>query len=436
MSKVLIVDDAPDIVAISACALKADGHEVVSANTGRAALESAATQRPDAILLDVMMPEMDGIEVCRRLKADPQLRSIPVILVTGNTTDDDVIAGLDAGADDYVTKPFRKEILAARVRSALRVKQSHDAVCRINEQLQVEIAERKRMESELARAQRLESVGQLAAGIAHEINTPSQYLGDNLRFIEQAFANLARLVDAHHRLLEAARKAEFAEGLVTEIDAIHCQADADYLAEQIPKATRESLEGVGHIARIVSAMRAFSHTSGDHKTPTDLNQVIESTLVVCRNAWKRVADVVSDFDPSLPLVPCVPGELNEVILNLVLNAAQAIADVVESRPEAKGRITIRTRRNTGGIEIRIEDTGTGIPEEIRDRIFDPFFTTRQPGKGSGQGLAIAHAIVVKKHRGTISFETVMGRGTTFIVRLPDSQGRARNELGIGPGESR
>ena len=331
MSKVLIVDDAPDLVIIAACVLKADGHEVLAAGNGKEALELSLAQRPDVILLDVMMPGMDGIEVCRRLKADPQLRSIPVILVTAKTADDDVVRGLDAGADDYIAKPFRKEILAARVRSAARVKQGHDAVCRINEQLQAEIFQRKRMESELARAQRLETVGHLAAGIAHEINTPNQYLGDNLRFIEQGFADIAKLIDALYRLLEAAKKAAFAEDLVAEIDTVHRQADADYLAEQIPKAAHQSLDGVRRIAHIVSAMKAFSPANGHRKVSTDLNQAIRNTLVVCQHQWQPVAEVVTDLDADLPLVPCVPGEFNEVILNLVLNAAQAVADVVGSR---------------------------------------------------------------------------------------------------------
>ncbi len=418
MSKVLIVDDAPDLVIIAACVLKADGHEVLEAGNGQEALELSLAQRPDVILLDVMMPGMDGIEVCRRLKADPQLRSIPVILVTAKTADDDVVRGLDAGADDYIAKPFRKEILAARVRSAARVKQGHDAVCRINEQLQAEIFQRKRMESELARAQRLETVGHLAAGIAHEINTPNQYLGDNLRFIEQGFADIAKLIEALYRLLEAAKKAAFAEDLVAEIDTVHRQADADYLAEQIPKAAHQSLDGVRRIAHIVSAMKAFSPANGHRKVSTDLNQAIRNTLVVCQHQWQPVAEVVTDLDADLPLVPCVPGEFNEVILNLVLNAAQAIADVVESRPEVKGRITIQTRRTMEGIEVQVRDNGTGIPEGIRHRVFDPFFTTREPGKGIGQGLAIAHAIVVQKHGGTISFESQTGRGTTFTVRLP------------------
>ena len=408
MSKVLIVDDVPDLVKIAAQALRTDGHQVLAAGSGQQALELSVSQRPDVILLDVMMPGMDGIEVCRRLKADPQTRNIPVILVTAKTSNDDVVRGLNAGADDYVGKPYRQEILAARVRSALRAKQGHDAVCQINERLQTEIAQRKRMENELARAQRLESIGRLAAGIAHEINTPSQYLGDNLRFIEQGFADLAKLLEALYRLLAAAAQAELAPDLVAEIH----------------DAARQSLEGLWRIAHIVSAVKAFSPANGEHKVLTDLNQAIHSTLVVCENQWKPVADVVTDLDPHLPLVPCAAGEFNEVILNLVLNAAQAIADAGRHLPmtvdggEARGRIMIQTRNTAEGIEIRIQDSGTGIAEEIRGRVFEPFFTTREPGQGIGQGLAIAHAIVVQKHHGTITFESELGQGTTFTIRLP------------------
>jgi signal transduction histidine kinase len=278
----------------------------------------------------------------------------------------------------------------------------------------------------------LVAIGQLAAGIAHEISTPNQYLGDNLHFIKQGFADLAKLIDALNRLREAAKKAEFAQDLVAEIDAVHRQADADYLAEQIPKAARQSLDGVRQIAHIVSTMKAFSPANGHRKVSTDLNELIQSVVAFCRNEWEPLAEVVTDLDANLPLVPCVPGEFHEVILNLVRNAAQAIGDVDHDHDheymvpdmvpaggaEVKGRITIQTRGTADGIEIRIRDSGKGIAEEIRDRVFDPFFTTREPGKGIGQGLAIAHAVVVQKHHGTINFETQTGRGTTFTVRLP------------------
>jgi len=418
VTKILIADDAPDILELLTCMLRMDGYEVVVAADGRRAIELASTEQPDAILLDVMMPEMDGIEACRRLKDDPRLRNIPVILVTGKAADDDVVKGLDVGADDYVTKPFRKEILAARVRSAVRVKRDHDTILRINDQLRAEIAERKRMETELARAQRLESIGRLAAGIAHEINTPNQYIGDNIRFMGQAFVELRRLIDAFRRLLQGVKEASVTDLLVADTEAALHQADPDYLVGEIPRAAREALEGVESVARTVRAMKAFAQAEGERKTPIHVGQSIENAIIVCRNEWKHVADVVTDFDPDLPLVPCVPGQFNEVILNLLRNAAQAIAEAVKTGSPQKGRITVRARRDADKVEIRIEDTGIGIPEEIRSRVFDPFFTTRPVGQGTGQGLAVAHAIVVQGHGGTITFETQPGRGTTFVIRLP------------------
>jgi signal transduction histidine kinase len=274
------------------------------------------------------------------------------------------------------------------------------------------------MEHELARAQRLESIGQLAGGIAHEINTPNQYIGDNACFLQEAFGDLQGVIDALRRLMRSARDGVAGGQLQTRMEAALRDADLAYLEQEIPRAIAELREGVEHVARIVRAMKDFSSAETREKTPTDVNRAIESTLMVCRNEWRYVAEAVTDLDPDLPLVSCVPGELNEVILNLVLNAVQAIREAPTCGAAARGTITVRTRRLAAGVEIRVEDTGTGISETIRDRIFDPFFTTKDVGKGTGQGLAIAHAIVVKNHGGTIVFETEPGRGTRFVVRLP------------------
>lgn len=417
MTRILVADDAPDILDLLARLLRIDGYEVLTARDGSQAVELASAHQPDAILLDVMMPGMDGIEVCRRLKADPRLRSIPVILVTAKSADDDVVVGLDVGADDYVTKPFRKEILAARLRSALRVKRDHDTIRRINDQLRAEIARRKRMETELARAQRLESIGRLAAGIAHEINNPNQYIGDNVRFMQRAFADFLKLLGALRGLIQAIQQGSAVDRLAAEAQASWEQLGADELAEEFPKAAREALEGVESIARTLRALKAFAQAETEQKALIDVGQAIENAIIVCRNEWKNAAEVTTDLQPDLPLLPCVPGQFNEVILNLLRNAAQAIADAAKSGPPLKGKITVRARRDADMVEIRVEDTGIGIPEHVRSRIFDPFFTTRPVGQGSGQGLAIAHA-VVKRHGGTLSFESHTGRGTTFVVRLP------------------
>jgi signal transduction histidine kinase len=274
------------------------------------------------------------------------------------------------------------------------------------------------MEIQLRHAQKLESIGQLAAGIAHEINTPTQFIGDNTRFIRDAFGDLKALLDSQTRLLDSARRGIVPPQLIAGVDAAAKTADWDYLSAEIPKALSQSLEGIERVTKIVQAMKEFSHPGTTEKTALDLNHAIENTLTVCHSEWKYVADVVTDFDPTLPAVPVLPGEFNQVILNIIINATHAIADVVGGGENGKGRITLRTRSMGDRAEIRVSDTGTGIPEPVRLRVFDPFFTTKRVGKGTGQGLAIAHAVVVEKHGGTIHFETEAGQGTTFVIRLP------------------
>ena len=277
------------------------------------------------------------------------------------------------------------------------------------------------MEKELVRLQRLEAIGQLAAGIAHEINTPTQYIGDNTRFLEDAFRDLGKLLAECSRLRQVLSSGGDMADVVADLAAAALQADTEYLTEEIPKAIRQSLEGVARVAKIVRSMKEFSHPGGEEMQALDLNRAIESTLTVSRNEWKYVADVATHLDPLLPMVTCLPSEFNQVILNLIVNAAHAIADKVGNSPEQRGLITISTRRDGDWVEIRIEDTGTGIPQAIQSKVFDPFFTTKEVGRGTGQGLAIAHAVVTEKHGGTIRFETEVGQGTTFVVRLPVHQ---------------
>lgn len=281
-----------------------------------------------------------------------------------------------------------------------------------------DVTERKILGGQLAQAQKLESIGQLAAGIAHEINTPIQYVGDNLRFLKDSFSDLIKLLSECSRLTDVVKSSGAHGDLIGEISEMEKEVDVEYLCEEIPKAVTQSLGGVERVAKIVRAMKEFSHPGVEERTPIDINRAIESTIMVCKNEWKYVSDMVTDFDPDLPFVPCVPGEFNQVILNLIVNSAHAIADVVGDGSKGKGKITVTTRRAGEFADIRVTDTGGGIPDKIRDKIFDPFFTTKPVGKGTGQGLAIAHNVIVDKHKGFISLETEPGKGTTFIVRLP------------------
>ncbi len=285
-----------------------------------------------------------------------------------------------------------------------------------------DLSSRLQMERELEGARRLEAVGQLAAGIAHEINTPIQFVGDNLRFLDTSFQELAPLLAG---LSERVRRSDPApDPIVSAVAGV----DLDYLVAEVPAAISQSLHGVERVRKIVLSMKEFSHPGVEGMTNVDLNHAIEATIVVATNEWKYVAEMDAQLDPDLPPVPCLPGEINQVLLNLIVNAAHAIADVVGDGANGKGRITITTRAIDGAVEIRIADTGTGIPEHARDRIFEPFFTTKEVGKGTGQGLAIARNIVVQQHGGSIRFETENGVGTTFVITLPLAREAVAEEM--------
>ena len=261
--------------------------------------------------------------------------------------------------------------------------------------------QRSQLEEELRQAQKLEALGILASGIAHEINTPVQFIGDNLRFLEDAFRDL---------IATARKPSDDDDGDRTPGDD-----ELDYLSREVPEAVQHSLEGVSRIAEIVAAVREFSHPGTKDKMPMDINRAIDSTITLSTNHWKYVAEIETDFDTELPEVECVPGEFNQVVLNLVVNAAHAIE---EKSDTDKGRITISTRHVGGHAELRVSDTGCGIPDSVRTKIFDPFFTTKDVGKGTGQGLSLVHSIVVQKHGGSLRFETEAGVGTTFVVQWP------------------
>ena len=280
----------------------------------------------------------------------------------------------------------------------------------------MDITDRRALEAQLTQAQKIESIGQLAAGIAHEINTPTQYIGDNTKFLRDAFKHIDGMLARFDDLLAAVRSDGDPKATALEAEEYAKKVNVTLLREEVPPAIQDSLNGVERVARIVRAMKVFSHPGAETKTPTDINEAIESTVTVASNEWKDVAELTLDLDESLPLVPCRPGEFNQVILNLVVNAADAIADANDNG--AKGQLTVSTQLRGDHAEIKVSDTGTGIPEAAQPRIFDPFFTTKEVGRGTGQGLAISRSVVIDKHDGTLTFETRRGKGTTFTIRLP------------------
>jgi phosphate/phosphite/phosphonate ABC transporter binding protein len=292
----------------------------------------------------------------------------------------------------------------------------------ISQRLQ-EIQEKEKLQSQLLHAQKLESVGQLAAGIAHEINTPTQYIGTNIDFLEDGFKDVATLISAYHRLLIAEKDHSVTPALIQEVEETIESADWDYLVHECPLAITQSKDGVHRISTIVRAMKEFSHPGSKEKIPLSLNDLINTTLIVSRNEWKYVADMETDFADTLPQVPCLSDEMGQVFLNLLVNAAHAIATQLGENPNGvKGRITISTRQVADQVEVRLHDTGCGIPADILGKVFDPFFTTKEVGKGTGQGLAIARDVIVAKHGGTLEVESEPGQGATFIIRLPITSG--------------
>jgi PAS domain S-box-containing protein len=283
-----------------------------------------------------------------------------------------------------------------------------------------DVTERHHLEAELRHAQKLESVGQLAAGIAHEINTPIQFIADNLRFIGENVTPITGLLDGYRQAYtQIAGPDELATRGRTLTD-LEEGIDLDFLREEIPLAAAQAIDGTQRVARIVSAMKAFAHPGGEGKTLCDLNEAIRNTLIVADSVINPVADLVLDLG-DLPPVLCDLGDINQAILNLAINAAHAMAEAAtaDSHPTARGILTIRTRNDTDAIRIDIQDTGTGIPDHLADRVFDQFFTTKPVGVGTGQGLALVHTLIHDRHHGTITFTTQPGAGTTFTIRLPN-----------------
>jgi PAS domain S-box-containing protein len=275
-------------------------------------------------------------------------------------------------------------------------------------------AERKMMEVQLRQAQKMEAIGQLAAGIAHEINNPIQFVSNNTTFLKSIFSDLTSLVEAQRRTLEQVRgKVD-----LTEVDALIKQMDYDYITSEVPEAISQTLEGIKRVSDIVKAMKDFSHPGSRNRQRTDLNKAVQDSVLVARNEWKYNSDVETILSPDMPAVFCQAGEVNQVLLNILVNAAHAINEAVAKGLRKRGTITISTEHDENEARIIFKDNGCGIPKSIQDRIFEPFFTTKEVGKGTGQGLAIAYDVVVRKHDGKLTFESVEGEGTTFVVALP------------------
>jgi two-component system, NtrC family, sensor kinase len=402
---ILIIDDDPGLRKTLADILKIKGYETFAAKDGAEGLSLMQGSTVDLALIDLGLPDISGLDVLSRIKAEHP--SSAVIILTGNATLESAMEATNRGAFSYLVKPYEIEQLMLQIKRALEKQQANQ--------------EQKILHARLLQAQKLESVGQLAAGIAHEINTPAQFISTNINFISEAFKESSQAMATLLELLKSVKKGTVTEAQIKANETIVEHLDWEYLKKEIPQAISQSQEGIQRVTSIVQAMKEFSHPGSKQKTIADINRILETTLTVSRNEWKYVATVDTDLDPDLQSVPCLADEIGQVFLNLLINAAHAIENKLGQNPEGnKGRIAVSTRQHDHHVEIRIADTGVGIPKHIQSKVFDPFFTTKEVGKGTGQGLAIAHDVITGKHDGTIVFETEPGLGTTFIIRLPRS----------------
>ena len=396
--------------------LKAKAFGIESAWQGEAALDQVRAAkvagRPFSLaFVDLTMPPgWNGIETCLRLwEEDPNLQ-----IVLCSTYAD--FSWSDLARE---VPPTDGLLLLRKPFDTMEVVQLAHALTRKWTLYRESQLEHERLQLELSLAQKLESVGRLAAGVAHEINTPVQFVSDSVNFLRDAAKDLATVIALYREVCRANFGAT--SEAATSVAAAEEEVDLDYLLENVPRALDRSIDGLGRIATIVRSMKEFAHPDQTEMNAVDLNRAIETTLTIARSEYKYVADVETDF-AELPPVTCTIGEINQVVLNLIVNASHAIGDVVKDGN--KGLIKIVTRVEGERVVIAISDTGGGIPEAIRSKIFEPFFTTKEVGRGTGQGLAIARSVVHKKHGGELSFESKIGSGTTFFIRLPIEGTRA------------
>ncbi|EDX76994.1 response regulator receiver domain protein [Coleofasciculus chthonoplastes PCC 7420] len=410
MAKILAVDDDITVQIILQELLESEGHDVLLADDGEAALQKTQEFQPDLIICDWMMPKLDGLELCRRIKADPQLATIFLILITIREQVADRVQGLDSGADDFLSKPIEPSELQARVRSGLRLRQ-------LNQQLSQALHHLKQTQSQLIQSEKMSSLGQMIAGIAHEINNPVTFIHGNLSHIEDYSQDLLDLVECYQQ--EYPNPSPHLQNKITHVNL-------DFLSQDFPKVLVSMKVGTERLRELVLSLRKFSRLDEAERKPVDLHEGIESALFLVQHRLSTSAgqpgiQIIKDYG-DLPPFECFPGQLNQVFLHLINNAIDAL-EISQEKESASSKpmptINVKTtRHNNYQVIICIIDNGIGISDSVKPRIFDPFFTTKPVGQGRGLGLSIAHQIVVKQHGGELECMSQPNVGTEMIIKLP------------------
>jgi len=419
---ILVVDDNPTNLAVISQALRTEGWQVRIAVDGEDALSKVAQNPPELIVLDVQMPGIDGFEVCKRLKADGATSDIPIIFMTALSDTDSKVKGLALGAVDYITKPFEQQEAIARVRVHLQLRhltQTLEEQVRDRTQaLSQALEELQHSHLQVIQSEKMSALGNLVAGVAHEINNPIGCVVGNVSAVEANIRDLFGVIDLYGKHFPNPG-AEIENELET--------VNLDYLREDLPKLVKAMRDGSDRIVSISRSLSTFSRADTDRKQAFNLHEGIDSTILILRHRLKDdehhpEIQVLMDYG-NLPLVECFPGQLNQVFMNILANAIDALDESnqgrsftdIESNPN---RIMIKTRLVGEQVQIYIADNGPGMPEEVRSRIFDHLYTTKTVGKGTGLGLAIAQQIIEEKHKGTIEVNSELGKGATFIIKIP------------------
>lgn len=369
---------------------------------GAEAVSFVESCRPDLLLCDQNMPVLDGLQTLKLLRQRWSPVELPILMLTGSKSVSDKVDAFRFGANDYVTKPTHRQELVARVQAHLTLKTA--------------VAQNLAARDQLLRSSKLQTVGRLAAGLAHEINTPAQYVSDNLHFLQRGMASLQSALAPLGEW--AAGEGPLPEELSASLRQLWRRQRLGFILNQGPEAVSQSLSGVERIAQLITELKAFTgEGQSAERAPGNVNDSIQSALAVSRPVWQPAAQLVLELQPELPLVPCYQSELNQVFLHLVYNAVEALRGDYGS-PARGGTITIRSRATDGGVEVVVSDDGPGVPSDIQDQIYDPFFTTKVVGGGSGQGLAFAYDVVVNRHGGKLSHQAGAQGGVACQVWLP------------------
>ncbi|AFY58036.1 histidine kinase,Response regulator receiver domain protein,histidine kinase [Rivularia sp. PCC 7116] len=397
---ILIVDDKIHNLEILFDVMQMNGHQVLVADSGESALDKLKIISPALILLDVMMPSMDGFEVCRQLKSDDKTKDIPVIFMTALTNTADKIKAFKLGAVDYITKPFQQEEVLARVNVQLKLRN-------LNQQLQ-------KSQFQLMQAEKISALGQLVAGIAHEVKNPVSFIAGNLEHTENYTQELVDLLKLYQKHLQ-----NTPEEITHTIDTI----DLDFLLEDLPKMIASMNVGIERISDIMQSLRNFSRKDATTKKYADIHQGIDTTLMILSHRLKaneihpRI-EVIKKYG-DLPEIECFPGQLNQVFMNLLANAIDVFEDKAKQNEYFIPQISISTELvNDNNAKIIIYDNGYGMSEEVQNSLFNTFFTTKPEGKGTGLGLSISYKIITETHGGTLECFSSEGKGTEFVIQIP------------------